>query len=358
MQKNKHNIGFFARLASFGGGERVKNMLMEEYQRRGHQIFIFVYNKSISEQIDVPHKAVVLPRKSNAIFQLFSDIRNIYKAIKREQIDTMVIFGFMCRYAIASKLAKIPSLLSLRVDPKFAKNKILTSIRSKICLSLCNRIVFQTYKIRDRYSKSVKDKSIVIYNPIIDNLPEPVEKREKKIVAIGRLSGEKNYPLLINSFAKTDNNEYTLHIYGDGTLRGELETLIKKLHLEDKVFLMGKVNRVVEHIKKAEIFVLSSDYEGMPNALIEAMAMGLSCISTKFPSGAAEELITDRENGLLVNTNDTEAMCYAINTAMKNAELRNKTMKNALDIRNKLEKNKIIQEWIKEIDIIHCENNK
>ena len=98
--------------------------------------------------------------------------------------------------------------------------------------------------------------------------------------------------LLIRAFDRVikEYPEATLKIYGDGILKGNLQTEIIQLGLSDKVFLMGNTNDVVDVLKTADLFVLSSDYEGMPNALMEAMAVGVPCISTDCPCGGPKEL--------------------------------------------------------------------
>lgn len=344
--KNKR-IGFFVRLISFGGGERIKLMLMNELAAKGYEIVIFTYDITQLNKLPFVHTSVVLPKQNNPILQFFSDFYNTNKGIKQYKIDLQVIFGFSSRFVLAARLRKIRSVVALRVDPLFAKNRILVKIRTFICFSLCDGIVFQTKKIKRRYPHCVMKKSTVIYNPIIDDDLPPIifQKKYKKIVAVGRLSQEKNYPFLLKAFSQINNRNYTLHIYGDGPLKDSLKCLIIELGLENRTFLEGHVEKVVNYISDADIFVLASQYEGMPNALIEAMAMGLACISTKFPSGAAEELITDGVNGLLVHTNDHEGLKCALCKLIENPSLRKKLGENAAIIRGNLEKSKIMEQW-------------
>ena len=116
--------------------------------------------------------------------------------------------------------------------------------------------------------------------------------------------------------------------------------------MEGIVFLEGQVNRVVDEIADAEIFVLCSDSEGMPNALIEAMAMGLACISTNFPSGAAEYLINDKINGLLVPVGGQKELEESLELLIKDKVLRNNMGENAIKVRDLLKKEVIIDEWL------------
>ena len=124
--------------------------------------------------------------------------------------------------------------------------------------------------------------------------------------------------LLLEAFAEAHKThpEYILKIYGEGVLRGALENKISEFNLEESAFLMGEKDNIKDEIYKEGIFVLSSDYEGMPNALMEAMALGIPCISTDCPCGGPKYLIKNKKNGILVDINDKnqlkEAMIYLI----------------------------------------------
>ena len=108
--------------------------------------------------------------------------------------------------------------------------------------------------------------------------------------------------------------DYTLELYGDGPDEERLRILAEDLSISDKVVFCGITNHSLHVLSKAKFFVLSSDFEGIPNALLEAMSIGLPCISTKCRPGGAELLIQDGENGLLINTNDVDALCEAMHT--------------------------------------------
>ena len=133
------------------------------------------------------------------------------------------------------------------------------------------------------------------------------------IVAAGRLIEQKNYPMLIASMKRVTERhpDAVLKIYGSGGLEEELENRIKDNNLQNNVFLMGRSDRLKEELSKADIYVLSSDFEGMPNALMEAMAAGLPCISTDCPTGP-KDIIESHKTGLLVPVGDEAAMSDAI----------------------------------------------
>ena len=157
-----------------------------------------------------------------------------------------------------------------------------------------------------------------------------IGKHEKEIVSVGRLNIPKNFPLLIRAFAKISekHQDYILKIYGQGGLLESLKKLTRELGVEEKVEFPGYVNDIPKVLQKASLFVLSSHYEGMPNALAEAMSLGLPCISTDCPVGGPRFLINEEENGILVPVDDDDALADAIERVLNNEDLKEKLGKN------------------------------
>jgi glycosyltransferase involved in cell wall biosynthesis len=176
-------------------------------------------------------------------------------------------------------------------------------------------------------------KSIVIHNSV--NVPQ--EKytipavRDKRIINVGRLHPQKNQKLLIDSYAKITNSfpEYVLEIYGDGELHDELQRYINDLGLKDKIVLNQSRKDLWDCIYKAALFVLSSDFEGMPNALMEAMALGLPCISTDCRPGGARSLIQDGVNGMIVPVGNVDELAKAMTLCLSKPDVSEKMAMNA-----------------------------
>ncbi|WP_052476256.1 glycosyltransferase [Cohnella kolymensis] len=182
--------------------------------------------------------------------------------------------------------------------------------------------VFQTQGAQRYFPHSIQKRSVVINNPVymkFDDYRIPNERR-KVIVNVGRLHKQKNQRLIINAFAKISNDfpEYTLEIYGEGELKRELETQINDLKLSDRVSLKGTTKNLMNEIVNASLFVLSSDYEGMPNALMEAMALGIPSISTDCKPGGARELINSGINGFLCNRNSEDELSECMKYILEN----------------------------------------
>ena len=191
----------------------------------------------------------------------------------------------------------------------------------------------------------------IIPNPLSTNELPDVKSEEYplRIVAAGRLDEQKNFSMLIDAFSlakKELKNNITLTIYGEGHLRDSLYKTIADYGLQNDIFLAGSVQNLLDRINGASLFVLSSDFEGFPNVLLEAMAMGLPVISTDFSTGVAEELIKD-ENGIIVPVNDKDAMSRAIVRIMNDSLMRSKMRVNNVYVRDKYNADVIIDQWIK-----------
>nr|WP_239576133.1 glycosyltransferase [Enterococcus lemanii] len=180
------------------------------------------------------------------------------------------------------------------------------------------------------------------------------KKSVNKIVSIGRLVEQKNHALLIKAFAKVidlfPNTE--LHIYGNGPLKLELENLARKLNVYEKVFINNAIPDVLSKVSDAKLFVLSSNYEGMPNVLIEMMAIGIPVIATDCPIGGPREIIEDGINGLLVPVNDTTELSKKIIQIIDDKEFAKELTKESIKVREKLNVKRICYQWESFIDRI------
>lgn len=339
------NIAFYLPRGIYGGGERILLTLMDEFHKNGHRVFVYSSNPQI-DRSSIKYKLEVFD--GIKLFQIIPIVRSF----KRNNIDLLIVFGRMNQFLFASKIANVKILYSLRIDPQQCSWK---KPNDRWMIKYADGRVFQTERVKNFFEKKISDRSTVIFNPIMDKLPEPSVDREKKIAIVGRLSDEKNQRLAIDAFSLVDRQGFTLHIYGQGPLENELKELVRNRKLQNVVFFEGQVKNIVEHIKHCEILILSSDFEGMPNALIEGMAMGLACISTNFPSGAAEELVADGVNGFIVPVNDMVAMSKKIELLINDPTLRTRIQVNAIKIREKLNKKKIIAQWLDYIEqIVKC----
>ncbi len=284
--------------------------------------------------------------------KLIKNIKRYFRLkqfIKKNKSDIYIVFlpVTICLFMHFKKFIKSPVVLSERNSPE--KYSGLIQFLIKYYSKKADGMVYQTNNIKNWYNLPDKINSIIIPNAINGSLPaiKTDITRKKKIVAVGRLTEQKNFELLIKSFAVISDKvkDYQLIIYGEGTLRTKLEILINKLNLNKNVFLNGFSDNIYEDIKDAALFVLSSDYEGMPNALIEAMALGLPCVSTKCGGGGAEYLIKNGINGMLVPINNIDALSKAILYMLENTSIAYKMGEEAQKIRYTLSHEIIYGKW-------------
>ena len=215
--------------------------------------------------------------------------------------------------------------------------------------------VFQTTYARDAFPAHIAEKGVVIPNPIRTGLPEPWHgERDKTVSTFCRISAQKNLPLLVEAFAgfRRECPHYRLRIIGDAPNeegRAVMEALTRQiadLSLEDAVEFVPFRQDVHDLIRKDAMYVNSSDYEGISNAMLEAMAIGLPCVCTDCPVGGARATIRNRENGLLVPVGDPEAMSCAMQRLANDPALAETLSENAAALREELSLEKIAKRWM------------
>lgn len=294
----------------FGGAERVVSLLANEFAEKGHEVSILSISGNTESAYPLNDKVRLIPiTDQRSTLRTWCEFRRVCKTM---QFDAVLAFLTGIGVAAATFLmgSKIPVIISERCDPS-AKDMALSlklKVMERFSRYFTAGYVFQSDGARAYFPKSIQKKSCVILNPLnTESFPvRDAEHIENKIVSVGRLHPQKNQKMLIDAFAASQAKEnHTLHIYGEGVLRTELQKQIDSLGLSEKVFLEGNSKEVLEKIKNAKIFAFTSDYEGLPNALMEAMALGIPCISTDCSPGGARMLIQNGENGVLVPCGDT-----------------------------------------------------
>lgn len=340
----------------FGGAERVISIISNAFVDNGHEIKIISINSSdlpvyqLNSKIHFQSLPPLNRKKPVTIPKLFIRLRITVKQYKPD-----VIISFIkdtCAIAILACLGlHIPIVYSERCDPRNVPNNLSFKFFNTIVKMFSNGFVFQSDAAKKLYPKNAQNKSVIIFNPLnIKKLPPYYNGvRSKKIVTIGRLDRQKNHRLLIDAFfiINSEYSDYKLIIYGEGELRQELQTHINDLGLSDKVILEGNKSNVLEEINEASVFVLSSDFEGLPNSLIEAMAIGLPCITTDWSPGGASTFIESGKNGIIVPMKNKEKLAYGIKEIISCHEKSVKMGNEARKIIEKTNEKEIIDLWEK-----------
>lgn len=283
-------------------------------------------------------------------------IRELRKLIKKLKPDVSVAFmsenNF--RLILSSFGLKTKTIVSVRNDPNREYGGKLGKLIGKHLLPLADGCVFQTKDAKGWFPEKLQKKSEVIMNETSKEFFDIEYVGGNNIVTLGRLAPQKNHKLLIEAFA-TIADKYpnvNLKIYGDGALKDSLCELIEKLNMKDRICLMGSTTNVGNVLSTAKAFVMSSDYEGMPNALLEALTVGVPSISTDCPCGGPKELIENGVNGLLVKTNDKDDMVVALERILGSDKDAEEMGKRARERASKYHPDIIFHEWKKYIESV------
>ena len=354
----KKKIMFYTMSMQKGGAERVisiiSNYLIEKYD----VVIVTNINDISYYKLNNNIKYINLDKsiQNNTVQKIYRKIgyirtSRLKKIILKEKPNVILSFLPEPSFRILSlkKKLNIPIIVSDRNDPNIEyKNPIVNKIMRNL-YKKADGFVFQTSDAKDYMKNIVKCRNIIIPNPIASDFIVECYKgtRKKTIVTVGRLTKQKNHKLLIDAFKKIVNvhPEYELYIYGDGDLKANLEKYIVDNNLNKKVILKGITNDLKNEIYNAGMFVLSSDYEGMPNVLMEAMALGLPCISTDCSGGGARFLMKNNINGILIPTNDVDSMSEAINRIIDDNEYARNLGKQANISLKKYDTNLICKKW-------------
>ncbi|MDE7359296.1 MAG: glycosyltransferase, partial [Lachnospiraceae bacterium] len=210
-------------------------------------------------------------------------------------------------------------------------------------------VVLQTERSRSFFCRKVGEKAVILPNSLNPAFIRPRYEgvREKRIVSVGRMDANKNHEMQLRAFAalKDKYPDYTLVIYGDGELRSHIEETAAELGIGGRVFLPGVVQDVAARIEQASLFLLTSYSEGVSNALIEALALGLPVIATDVPSGGTEELMKDGVNGLVIPAGDQGALVRAMDRILGDADYADRLGREAARIQERLAPERVNPLW-------------
>lgn len=351
-------IGIIIWKLSFSGAENVANALINEFIKQGHEVEIILTATKATKNSEVPVYDVV-SNYNNKILRIISRSVNIRKIVRKNKYDVVIGFGHIDTIHMIRALmfTKIPKIGCERMDPiSYPENNILRYER-KLMYKLLDGMILQTNAQKMYYEKFMKVPLVVIPNPVRDlgNEKVLVDNRNKEIVTVARLDDkQKNHTFLFNCFKEfvKEHEDYCLKLYGDGPDKKKYEDIIKSLKMENKIFLCGNVENPQKEISSSCVFVLTSRHEGMPNALIEAMSIGLPCIAVDCGGGGVKDLIKNNDNGIIIENHNEDEFVLALSKVVKNKELQIKLGERASQINKKLCVEFVAKKWIETFEII------
>ncbi|WP_050008067.1 glycosyltransferase [Butyrivibrio sp. WCE2006] len=310
--------------------------------------------------------SALMPYEKGSRIQNFTKridkLTNIWETLKPDLILSFLGKNNVMAIQSASGLG-IPVVVSVRATPSEEYPSFGLKTSMKFLFPKAAGVVVQTNGAMDYFGAFIKPKCKVLPNAIneefINHEVVPFDDRKKVIVSVGRLDENKNQKILIHAFSHVVKKypDYRLMIYGDGPTRNVLEKLCGSLDILDesgrgvpgKVTFKGSVDRIADRISEAEFFVLTSRTEGMPNALIEAMSLGLCCISTDCPCGGPADLIENGINGLLMPMDTDVTMAanifHALDRLMADLPQARQMAGAALEVREKYNPDRVNNMW-------------
>ena len=291
----------------------------------------------------------------NSLVGLWNNLQRILilrRAIRESNPDAVI--SFVDKTNVSTLLAtwglNVDVVVSERVDPGSYSLGLVWDHLRRWAYSWADSIVVQTTKAREYFSRRCQGRIAVIPNPVVlpGRPPSGPDHRpgNPSVVAMGRLAEQKGFDLLLHAFARLAGRhpDWTMMIIGEGPLRASLESLRDELGISDRVDLPGIVEHPHECLQEASLFVLSSRFEGFPNALCEAMACGLAVIAADCPSGP-RDIVRDGENGLLIPSEDVEALTGAMDRLMSNDAERKRLALRAREVVERFSLPKVMAMW-------------
>jgi len=332
-------IALFIADFSLGGAERVFATLARGINSRGHQVDLLIGNTNGAVNLDlVPKQVRVIDLK---VKRTRNSLPLLIGYLKRHKPEVMLSTRIeSCCFALLAKiLSGVKTSIILREANTVSYDLKKYTFKKRLVLGLFMRFLYPFADMTICVSNGVKkdllkflqlneNKLSVIYSPIIteDLVAEASQDCSHPwfkdhnipiIIGMGRLTEQKRFDILIKAFAAVRKEKKArLLIIGDGEERNKLQSLIVNLGLQNDICLLGFDPNPFKFLSRATLFVLSSDWEGLPGALIQALACGCPVISTDCPSGP-REILKGGKLGRLIPVGDVEKMASAIKETLQ-----------------------------------------
>lgn len=343
-----------------GGTERVISLLANEYIKMGYQVAIMQfagYEHAYELNDKIEDFSIAPQSKGNPIVWMkrLVDMRKYFKENPGCYIFAFCVMGAV--FSVISTLGlKNYILVGERNNPESCN---LPKLRNW-AYHRADRITFQTEFGITYFDQKIAEKAMVIPNPIDEEgIPQRfVGERKKRVCTVGRLHKQKNQMLLLEAFSLFNKEfpEYELHVFGQGELKEELCRKAEELGITEKIVWHGFSANVKEEIKDSRMFVLSSDYEGISNSMLEAIAMGVPTVTTDCPIYGARCYIQNNVSGILTPVGDRDALVKAMLKVASDDLFAEKISINGSAIRNQYSVRKIAKKFLQAAGLEYKDN--
>ncbi len=358
-------ILFVIQRIGYGGASKIMAFLANGFSREGYQICIAAYEGTQSSQVlDPGIVRLAAPRFGMSTFALRRLLQLAYLRKATRELNPDAVIAFLYNPSILSILAAagtpVPVIISERGDP-YASLGWYGKLRDFL-FNHADGAVFQTEQAKSYYGRRIQAKGTVIKNPLPAARIPPrwTGAKEDLIVNVARFElKQKRQDVLVKAFRQLAGRHpnIRLALFGSGEDESEIKKLIMEQGLEGRVLCPGVSRDIYESIRRARLFVLSSDYEGIPNALIEAMSVGMPCISTDYSPGGAADLIRHRENGILVRPGNVDELARAMEFIIDHPREADEMGAKATAITHALDPEIIFDQWKVYVNkIIHAKS--
>lgn len=324
---------FIARILYGGGAERFVTTFASYMAEQGYDVHILAYDVTekdypLSDKV----KLHVMKHVEDNLPGKFLRMSRMIQEQAKIQADVLIPFLGSVEYCayLANLLMGKKFVFTLRNSPwKVGGGRFFRLTAKK-----ADAIMLQNREQQEYFPESYDDRIYIVPNPVQEKFrfcgKEQYAEKLTRICAVGRLHPQKNFPLLLSAMKtiRSVHPNVVLEIYGEGDEGPKLEELITRWELGDVCRLMGRTRNVEAVLKEADLFVMSSDYEGMPNALIEALAIGVPCISSDCRTGP-RSLIREGQTGLLFETGNLDSLTEKLTWALQHPAEMNRMGKTA-----------------------------
>jgi glycosyltransferase involved in cell wall biosynthesis len=366
------SIAFHLNCLCQGGAERVVSNLANRFAAEGYTVYVATEWQDEKEfELDprVTRVHVGLregDEKKGRVTKFLLRVKYLKEFVKKYHPDVLVAFAHRANYRalMAAGNSDIPVVISIRINPIGYYDAFSDKIQIKWLFPKAAGCVYQTQEQKDFFKPYLQDNSRIIINPINHkyfDVPRP-EVKEKTVMHHARIVDFKNQPLLVRAFLKVHEKhpDYQLKIYGPDSFDGTkeiLEKLISDNKAQDYIHLMGASDELEKEIPKGEIYAYSSDYDGMPNSLLEAMALGMPIVATDCAGGGTRVVLQDGVNGFMVPVGDEDALADRICRLIEDKDLAERFGREAARIKERASTDAIFLQWKEYLEEI-CDSPK